>query len=186
MHTARAVDAANEKLDEQSKRLGGMEGKIDQVLELFKKLDTPREKDVLKFLEENGGAKAVIEKDDLLTKLVAKGGETLSSVAGSGRESRNELSDARKVLSKELDESVDAVFKKNLAIFERKLEMQANQLKSAIRAEGDHIIHALSAGAHDRILDPVSHCYVPNSDGCRVDHLHQDLQELWKEMVRFS
>ncbi|TFK65241.1 hypothetical protein BDN72DRAFT_207076 [Pluteus cervinus] len=164
MHTARGVDAANEKLDAQGLKIDSMEGKIDQVLQIFRKLDTPREKEVQKFLEENGGPKACVEKDELLAKLVTKSGETLSAVSGSIlRRGGDDMGNARKALSKELQEDVDEMFKKNIVVFERKLDMQFAQLEDTIHQSSMYIITALRSGAHEKIMD-------------------HDLQTIWKEM----
>ncbi|TFK64971.1 hypothetical protein BDN72DRAFT_846149 [Pluteus cervinus] len=51
----------------------------------FEYLDTQKERDCQRFIEEHGGIKAVIDSDDLLEELVAKSGESMtSSWSGSG------------------------------------------------------------------------------------------------------
>ncbi|KAF8882713.1 hypothetical protein BD779DRAFT_1674866 [Infundibulicybe gibba] len=134
VHSALGVDEANIKLDEHGKKLRSVEGKLDKITDLFHKLESPREHDVRKFIEDNDGAKACIDNDSLLTKLLEQGGESL--------------------LLKELSEDVGDAIQKNLALFGRKLEIQRKQLENTIHEEGKHIITTLSAGAHDRILDP--------------------------------
>ncbi|KAF7322010.1 Protein kinase domain-containing protein [Mycena kentingensis (nom. inval.)] len=148
MHTALGVDTANQKLDTQSSHLLSIELKMEM---LFKKLDTPREKDMRSFIAENGGPKAVVENEATLTELVAKSGETLAGTTGGGTEV--DMSKAKKILTKELAEDIDEAFRKNIKLFESKLQMQSEQLQDAIAFTGEHIIHALSDGAHKRILD---------------------------------
>ncbi|TFK64974.1 hypothetical protein BDN72DRAFT_962869 [Pluteus cervinus] len=152
LHTARGVDAANEKL-------GSMENKVDQILQIFQQLNSPREKELQEFIEKNGGSKACIEDDALLEKLVSKGGETLTGVSGLvGR--GDDRWNARQVLLKELQEDVGEMFKKNLVIFEKKLVIQLDQLEAIRKSTGD-IVDMLSL--HERVLD-------------------NDLRTIWKEM----
>jgi len=155
MHTSLGVDAANKKLDEQTRRLRGIEEKLDTIA-LFRKLDTPREREIQKFIDEHGGVKACLNSDELLEELVAKSGDSIPRI--SGRDTTRKLNDLptiRKRLFKELVEDIDEVFSRNLVLFERKLEMQNKQLTETIQSESDHIIHTLLSGAHDRIMDPV-------------------------------
>lgn len=154
IHAALGVDEANEKLDKQQATLKGIE---NTMMEIFKKLDTPREREVSKFIEENGGARACIEKDDLLTKLISKTGESISSVAQrSTAKGSDEVVAARKTLLKELTEDVDEVFRKNLAVFEAKMAIQRQQITDAMERQGQQIMSVLLSGAHDRIRDAVS------------------------------
>ncbi|KAF8149372.1 hypothetical protein B0H34DRAFT_733496 [Crassisporium funariophilum] len=161
IHTALGVDAANAKLDKQDETLRSIDDKLSMMM-LFRKLDTPREREVAKFIEENGGAKACIENQEVLTKLVGKTGEPISSVTGDTRRGDG-ISSAQKVLMKEYYEDVDEMLRKNMVLFAGKLDIQSKQLSESIRREGDHIISALSSGSHDRIKD-------------------SDLQKMWKEM----
>ncbi|TFK63633.1 hypothetical protein BDN72DRAFT_308713 [Pluteus cervinus] len=136
MHTARGVDAANEKLD-------SMESKFDQFLQVLSKLDSPRERDVKSFLRENGGERACIESGQLLDTLVSKSGETVSA-------------DVRTELLKEWQEDAEEMFKKNLRVFEGKLGVQVAQLQEAIRVASDYIVTTLrpGPGPDEKISDP--------------------------------
>ncbi|KAF8647842.1 hypothetical protein AX16_006510 [Volvariella volvacea WC 439] len=161
VHTAVGVDTANQKLDQQDVQLKAIQQQLEH---LFTKLDTPKEREVQKFIEENGGAKACIEKEDLLNKMIAKSGDSVSAVAGTNaKRGGDDLAGARKTLLKEYNEDVDELFKRNAVLFEKKLDIQRAQLESTIRSEGDRVIETLLAGAHDKIID-------------------QDLQSIWKEM----
>lgn len=157
LHTTIGVDVANEKLDDQGQMLKKIDKKLDMIM-IFRKLDTPREREVQKFIEERGGVKACISNDEYLEELVAKSGDSLSRISGrsggSGRRS-NDLPEIRKRLMKEIQEDIDDAFSRNMVLFERKLDMQNKQLNETLRQESDHIINALMAGSHDRINDPV-------------------------------
>ncbi|KAJ7762637.1 hypothetical protein B0H16DRAFT_1311844, partial [Mycena metata] len=158
VHTALGVDAANKKLDGQDEHLKNIEGKIEA---LFRKLDTPREREVQKFIDDKGGAKACVDNEATLQELVLKSGESLADMdpthSGNG-----DLVSAKKMLNRELAEDVDDVFKKNMKLFDRKMEMQSKQMADAISLTGEHIINVLSGGAHEKIVDA-------------------DLQAIWKE-----
>ncbi|KAJ7457844.1 hypothetical protein FB451DRAFT_1509189 [Mycena latifolia] len=158
VHTALGVDAANKKLDGQDVHLKAIEAQMEA---LFRKLDTPRERDVQKFIDEKGGAKAVVENDGTLLELVSKSGESIAGI-DPARSGSGDISVAKTMLTKELAEDVDEAFKKNIKLFDRKLDMQSKQLTDTISLTGEHIIHVLSGGAHEKILDA-------------------DLQAMWKE-----
>lgn len=155
VHTALGVDSANQKLDGQKDQLQRIESKLDMML-VFRRLDTPREKDVQKFIEDNGGAKSCIDKDDLLTELVSKSGESVSLSDGApGRRGRDDIALTRKKLNKELTEDVDELLKKNLQLFERKLDIQEKRLSDTIHESEGRVISVFLSGAHDRIIDEV-------------------------------
>ncbi|KAJ7090797.1 hypothetical protein B0H15DRAFT_836939 [Mycena belliarum] len=158
LHTALGVDAANKKLDGQDVHLKVIEEKMEA---LFRKLDTARERDVQKFIDEQGGAKACVENDGTLQELVSKSGESIAGM-DPARAGTGDLALAKTMLNKELAEDVDQAFKKNLKLFDRKLDMQSKQLTDTINLTGEHIISVLSSGAHEKILDV-------------------DLQAIWKE-----
>ncbi|KAJ7131765.1 hypothetical protein C8R43DRAFT_895670, partial [Mycena crocata] len=159
VHTALGVDAANKKLDGQDVHLRLIEDKMEA---LFRRLDTPRERDVQKFIDEKGGAKMCLDSDATLQELVSRSGESLASI-DSTRSGSGDLASAKKILTKELAEDVDEALKKNMKLFDRKMEMQSKQLTNAISSTGEHIISVLSSGAHDKILDT-------------------DLQAIWRDM----
>ena len=156
IHVTVGMDAAHDKLDSQHDRLKSIERKLDMIA-VFRKLDTPREKDINRFIESHGGARACITNDELLEELIIKSGElSVARISGkdNGRKA-NDLPQIRKRLFKELQEDIDDAFKRNMVLFERKLEMQNKQLTDALHQESSHIISTLLSGAHDRIIDPV-------------------------------
>ncbi|KAF5348141.1 hypothetical protein D9756_010783 [Leucocoprinus leucothites] len=164
VHIALGVDAANLKLDSQSSQLDSIEEKLDILTDVFRRLDTPREKEVMEFIEESGGPNAIVERNDLVLALVDKSGETLSNLSNKARSGgKSELDSVREKLQKEVAEDLDAVLKQNFALFDRKLEIQNRNIMDAVKKEGQYIVSALSAGSHDRIRDT-------------------DLQNLWREM----
>ncbi|KAF9447894.1 hypothetical protein P691DRAFT_705890 [Macrolepiota fuliginosa MF-IS2] len=163
VHIALGVDAANEKLDTQSIKLQTIEEKLDLLSNVFRKLDTPREREVLEFIEQNGGPKTVIERNDLVQNLVKKSGETVASLADKSLTSKSDVDSVKEKLKKELAEDVDVLFKRNYTLFDRKLEIQSRNIADALEKQGQYIVSVLSSGAHEKIKDI-------------------DLQNLWREM----
>lgn len=165
MHTSLGVDVANDKLDVVNDRLRSIEDKIQETMALFRRLDTPREKDLQRFIEQHGGVKACLLDDEILEELVLKSGESSSRISARDASRRSsDLPSIRKRLLKEMAENIDEMFKRNMVLFERKLEMQSKQMAETVVIESDRVIQTLTAGAHDHIIDP-------------------DLQKIWKDMV---
>lgn len=156
VHIALGVDAANEKLDTQSTQLQSIEEKLDLLSTVFRQLDTPREREVLEFIEQNGGAKAVIDRNDLVQGLVKKSGETMTNLADKSLTSKSDVDSVKEKLKKELTEDVDVVLKRNFMLFDRKLEIQSRNIADALEKQGRYIVSVLSAGTHDKIKDIVS------------------------------
>ncbi|KAF7974234.1 hypothetical protein HWV62_13116 [Athelia sp. TMB] len=66
-------------------------------------------------------------------------------------------------LKAELKEDVSRSLEKNMVVFKRQLDVQTRELESIVIREGDRVIAAVTAGAHERVLD-------------------SDLRTIWKEM----
>ncbi|KAK0475513.1 hypothetical protein IW261DRAFT_1340555, partial [Armillaria novae-zelandiae] len=177
IHTALGVESANAKLDGQDQKLKSMDRKLDHTMEImmsvFRKLDTSRERDIQNFIKVKGGVKACIDNEQLLLELVDKSGEGIAGILGhqSGTVEKGVGTTAEKVqkeMRKEWAEDVDQAFERNIARFEKKLEVQNRQLtsifKDSLKNTESHILTAMASGAHDRIVN-------------------EDLKELWKDMA---
>ncbi|KIK51740.1 hypothetical protein GYMLUDRAFT_181097, partial [Collybiopsis luxurians FD-317 M1] len=164
IHTAMGVDMANSKLDYLSLQTESLQ---ITMVEILRKLDTPREKEGKEFIEKQGGARACLQDDQLVQELIEISGEGIAAInARRTGDDEKDLEAARKKLMQDFSENLDEAFKKNLTLFERKLDMQSKQMQNfideSLHDQGLLIVSALKAGAHDRILDP-------------------DIQALWKE-----
>ncbi|SJK96921.1 uncharacterized protein ARMOST_00170 [Armillaria ostoyae] len=177
IHTALGVESANAKLDGQDQKLKSMDRKLDQTMEVmmsvFRKLDTSRERDIQNFIKDKGGVKACIDNEQLLHELIDKSGEGIAGVLGhqSGTGERwtgTTTEKVQKEMRKEWAEDVEQAFERNIAHFEKKLEVQNRQLtsifKDSLKNTESHILTAMASGAHDRISN-------------------EDLKELWKDMA---
>ncbi|KAF9447847.1 hypothetical protein P691DRAFT_775829, partial [Macrolepiota fuliginosa MF-IS2] len=161
VHIALGVDTANAKLDTQTTTLRTIDNKIDLLMDMFRQLDTPRERETREFVEKSGGPENVIKRTDLLQSLVKKSGDTVGDLANGSFAGKNDIDSVRENLGKELAEDVDAALQQNFKLFHRKMKIQQRQLADTV---GKLVTDALSSGTHDKVKDP-------------------DLQNLWKEMA---
>ncbi|KAF8970857.1 hypothetical protein BDZ97DRAFT_1407102 [Flammula alnicola] len=113
-----------------------MDNKLDKIFHLFRNLDTPREREVHNFIEQNGGVEQCVIKDELLIKLLSQTGD-FSTSGKTGVVKGQELVEIRESLRAELSEDLDEVLARNLSRFEKLLKVQNNNLKSIL----DHIEH---------------------------------------------
>lgn len=118
------------------------------MLQLFQKLLTPEQKKLADIIEKKGG-NAVLDDEHALKELAAVEA-SLSPQSG-----RFDLSEIRY----EINEDPANAIEKNAEFFGRKFDIQRRQIEEdvarAMRREGDRIISAVTAGPHDRIVDPV-------------------------------
>jgi hypothetical protein len=145
VHTARGVDEANKKLDNQNANLNLI---LERMEELFRKLDTSRERDARDFIETNKGAQACVENESTLWRLLVMGGEKVEGY-DPAQPGKVDLASARKMLSKELTEDVKEVVERSMDSFARKMKLQGEDL-------AETIINELSDKSIKRIRDPVS------------------------------
>lgn len=112
-----------------------------------RKFETPRETELLRFIDENGGIQACLASDKLMSELQKREG---------GK--RQDIDGYRKRIKKEAEEDVDEVLRKNFDLFSRKLDLQSQQLNDideTIRAQGEKMMSVFLAGSHDDILHRV-------------------------------
>ncbi|KAJ7192237.1 hypothetical protein GGX14DRAFT_480287 [Mycena pura] len=143
VHTARGVDEANEKLDNQNTNLNLI---LVRMEELFRRLDTSRERDAHEFIETNKGAQACVENEATLWRLLVMGGEKVEGY-DPAQPGKADLASARKMLSKELAEDVREVMERSMDSFARKMKLQGEEL-------AETIINELSDKSIRRIRDP--------------------------------
>ncbi|KAJ7226930.1 hypothetical protein GGX14DRAFT_347151, partial [Mycena pura] len=161
VHTAIRAAAADQKLDGLGVQVEQIHNEMEKRMgELFRRLDTPRERDVQNFIDASGGAKACVNNDATLQELVTMSRDSFTST-GPMHTGDIDLASMKALLNEELAQDVDKAFKENMKDFRRELEVQSKKLTGEITSARDQIISALSDGAHRRIQD-------------------SDLQEIWK------
>ena len=127
------------------------------MLQLFQEFITPEQKKLAVMVERRGGA-AVLENEQALRELADA---EFAFVAPSGSENRHgggrpfNIVELQHEIKGDPDESIE----KNAEFFNRKFDIQRRQIVEdiarAVNREGDRIISAVTAGPHDRIVDPV-------------------------------
>ena len=124
--------------------------------EIFQKFITPEQRQ-LDFLVEKKGRNSIIDNEQVMREL--SDSEASISVP-TGRErhrstKRFELAE----IQHEIREDPALAIEKNAEFFNRKFDIQRRQIQEdidrAVSREGDRIILAVTAGPHERILDPV-------------------------------
>ncbi|KAH9913469.1 uncharacterized protein BXZ73DRAFT_106942 [Epithele typhae] len=136
MHTGKGVDRANRKLDV-------LEAKLDAVLEYFQKATTPEQLELAAIVAKRGGPEKVMQDDAILQELLYYNvGPDSDAAKGAGRDGETEA------------EELALVFDRKFRIQQREL---MEEVRRAVHHEGDRVIAAMNAGAHDRIFDPEIH-----------------------------
>ncbi|KAF8178104.1 hypothetical protein K438DRAFT_1978069 [Mycena galopus ATCC 62051] len=151
IHTALGVDAVNRTAQD-------LNAKMDMMLKLFQQFVSPEQKEMARLVEERGG-QAVLDDDKALEELNDWENKSSGSQAISGSKTTkpSDLKDLKDDLNVDPDSAID----QNMTKFSRKLNFQTRQISEemnrATARQGDRIISAMSAGPHDRIIDPNVH-----------------------------
>ncbi|KAF9002450.1 hypothetical protein BDQ17DRAFT_1425778 [Cyathus striatus] len=157
--TAIRVEQINDKLDEQRHLFTDIQS---QFKELFKRLDTPQEREIRKIIDNKGGASACLDDVTVLWELVTKSKDDSfhkkdaeHSFRGVSRSEGNEITiqDIQNILRQELLEDLDEVLDKNFKLFKGKLDIQNKEIRDSIERQGDRIISYFSGG-HEKIINP--------------------------------
>ena len=123
------------------------------MLQMFQKLLTPEQKKLADMVEKKGG-NAILDDEDTMKELDAA---EASLAPASGRHGNGRF-DLAEVQHEIRGDPADAI-EKNAEFFNRKFDIQRRQIEEdiarTVRREGDRIISAVTAGPHDRIVDPV-------------------------------
>ncbi|KAJ7216565.1 hypothetical protein GGX14DRAFT_696336 [Mycena pura] len=156
IHTALQVD----------RLVGNVDEKIDAMMKMFAQFVTPDQKAMAQLVEQKGGSaclddKALQELNDYENKATAP--QRASATHGGKSVKPMDLDD----LKDDLNTDPDTAMKESMTVFTRKFEVRQRQItdevKRIVEREGDRVIGAVTAGPHDKIIDP---------------HVH----EIWKEM----
>ncbi|KAF6748146.1 hypothetical protein DFP72DRAFT_1174531 [Ephemerocybe angulata] len=148
-----------------------LEYKVDNLVHLLHRLDTPREKEASRFVEYNGGIAQCIDREDLLVELMDKTGDP---VEGLDAASGEDLKSLRTQLMKEMREDINEILTKNLENFDAMLRIQNNNL--------EHMSH-LMENQTSQIMK-ISNDIAMAFPGMRKHVLLTDpiLQKIWLEM----
>ncbi|KAJ3710187.1 hypothetical protein C8R42DRAFT_382910 [Lentinula raphanica] len=164
LHTAIGVQAANDKLDGVAQRLQNIETKLTDIRDIFRCLDSPRERELRKIVDENG-AEALLDNEHLLLEVLDKAEDADSmGFEGGKRQASTNLETFKMELLRELREDLDVTLRKHFDLFDRKMEMRQQQLLEAHIQQESNLLNEIGAGSlHGRIQD-------------------EDIRAIWKEM----
>ncbi|KAH7883455.1 hypothetical protein F5I97DRAFT_1931013 [Phlebopus sp. FC_14] len=165
-HNAYVIDHAAADLSFIRQDLKDVNKKLN-MLALFHLLDTPAEKEIKqRFPCTETGWRTLIEDDGLLQSLVTisqkRDFSALGAVTGLAvRRSQSMAVDPQLIsnVRQQLLEDFETSLTKNMKLFERKLQVQREQIVEdvsvVVHDEGNRIVHAVSSGLHDDLLDPI-------------------------------
>lgn len=125
--------------------------------EMFQKFVTSEQRQLDHLVKKKGGI-AIIDNEQAMREL--SDSEASISVP-TGRERHRPMKKFELAeIQHEIREDPATAIEKNAEFFNRKFDIQRRQIQEdidrAVRREGDRIISAVTAGPHERILDPVS------------------------------
>jgi hypothetical protein len=135
--------------------------KMDMMMKMFEKFMPAEEKEMAKLVERKGGAKACQEDDKILQELSGlKSGNSVSTGPQGARKTGAKTTSDLDDIKEDLHLEPAAAVEKNMEVFTRKFELQTEQIKRemelVVKREGDRVISAVTAGPHDKIIDPVT------------------------------
>ncbi|KAF8912168.1 hypothetical protein CPB84DRAFT_1957799 [Gymnopilus junonius] len=190
-YIAAGIDAANVAIADVGHKINILDDKLDSVARaIFRKIDTPRERDALVFIEAHGGAWNCVARDELLLQLLSKAGETLEE-GNTPTSLPVGLVRAREVLAIELSQDLKEALAKNQARFEQLLTVQNNNLE---RISGQIEEHGRKMLDHNMKLDKlvrtsllileegkvIKKAVVPNA---AIKLKDPELEQIWNRMV---
>ncbi|KAH7099790.1 hypothetical protein BKA62DRAFT_278356 [Auriculariales sp. MPI-PUGE-AT-0066] len=163
VHTALGVDQVQVTLNrfEASSKDGH---DAFQMILLFRQLDSPKERELQKWISDKGGPKAISEDEKLFKELQAK-----MKDSGAGLDKgKAESSEALMIqVRDEMREDIDRALAKDRKLFDRKFDAvqdKITELQHVVHRSTDRVLSAIDAGPHDRIIDI-------------------DLHTIWKDMA---
>lgn len=158
IHIAVVNDDTNRKIDK-------VDAKISMVLTVFSNIMSPEQQEIDALVQKKGGPTEVKKNNDAMKEMLKFLSATapVTNSRGRGRDgvernnSREE--DDLAVVKQELSDTPELAIERNWEAFEGKFKMQLKALEDSlgglVRHEGDRVIEAVTAGPHDRIIDPV-------------------------------
>ncbi|KAJ6481736.1 hypothetical protein C8R45DRAFT_1002875 [Mycena sanguinolenta] len=157
IHTAVGVDTANRAINAVDKTTQEINDKMNMMLKLFSQFQTPEQEEMALLIKQRGG-QAVLNDDKALKEL-----NDWENKAGSGTTPGNKTVKPSSLadLKDDLHLDPDAAMEQNMTKFSQKLDIQTRQITEEmdriVQRQGDRIISAVTAGPHDKILDPNIH-----------------------------
>ncbi|KAF9482851.1 hypothetical protein BDN70DRAFT_874437 [Pholiota conissans] len=185
-YIAIGISSANIAIGQVGHKIDSMDIKVDKIISvLFRHLDTPRERDVFKFMQQNGGPEKCVNDLDLLPKLISKAGESPKTGKFTVSD-QAELRELQKALSEALKEDLDKVLEKHYSRFEKVLQVQSNNLKQmSAHLEDQGILMQTHTTKLGKILDTVTTIMVLEEGKFKTKSVKlkdPEIQRVWNQM----
>ena len=123
---------------------------------MFRQFISPEQKELSSFIERRGGTETVLANELLFMQLCRERPMLATPTVKAPRRSTMDFH----ALRADARDDPDIAIANNMETFERKFRMQqrelADEMRRIIHHQGDLVINAVTAGPHDRIIDPVS------------------------------
>ncbi|KAJ7312624.1 hypothetical protein DFH08DRAFT_943570 [Mycena albidolilacea] len=148
-----------------------MNSNMKKMMDMFSTMMSPQERDMGRWISQNGGDKAVLASDQKCLAMLQYQ-ETLITSTGPATghttenqrtkplsNENNKKNDAKNLaaLRKEYREDIQGIIQENLESYSKRFEMVLNdlgkELGSKIQHQGDRLIKYLKGGPHQRIKD---------------------------------
>ncbi|KAF7366517.1 hypothetical protein MSAN_00909000 [Mycena sanguinolenta] len=160
IHTAVGVDTANRTINAVDKTTQEINDKMDMMLKLFSQFVTPEQKEMARLIEQRGG-QVVLNDDKALKELNDWENKTGSGPQGTTPGNKTAKPSSLEDLKDDLHLDPDVAMEQNMTKFSQKLDIQTRQIteemERVVQRQGDRIISAVTAGPHDKIIDPNIH-----------------------------
>lgn len=139
-YTAVGIEQANLAIIEVSEKIDTMSHLFNAFL---RKLDTPQEKEALRFCDQNNGVENFISNDDLLDRFLTMTGDVLpNSENNAGLKADERIKKSRKILEDKVHEKFELSLEQYTLRFESLLTIQNNNHERVIaqleKQEGFH------------------------------------------------
>ncbi|KAJ7315149.1 hypothetical protein DFH08DRAFT_422699 [Mycena albidolilacea] len=155
IHTAEGVDNVQRTLVgiEVNMKTGS---ESTAMLLLFKQLESPKERELQKWIFDRGGPKVVSENEKLFKELQNKMKDIKDATVMSGM-GKSETTETLMVsIREEMREDIDRSLAADRRQFDRKFDAvqdKLEEMKNTVRRSTDRILIELASGPHDRIRD---------------------------------
>lgn len=127
------------------------------MLELFQEFVSPEQKKLAAMVEQMNGVVA-LDSEQSMEELADAELALVAPLSSDSRRGGGHPFDFV-ALQREIRANPDEAIEKNSDVFDRKFDIQRRQIvediERTVNREGDRIILAVTAGPHDRIVDPV-------------------------------
>jgi hypothetical protein len=163
------------------------------MMEMFSTMLSPQERDMGRWINQNGGEMAVLGNDKKCAAMIKYEASLAPSTVptrhaeNKGRPGSDDETKAIAALRKEYREDIQGIIQESLESYSKRFAIGLDDLEkdlgNKIQHQGDRLIKYLRGGPHQRIKDKVC---CPRCVACRSVEFYQMVYRVWKDQVRCS